>query len=468
LSRLTGIAFVGALIGVGLLTLWWPGDTPWLCDEPLLIEKALEANAAGRPVSKGLRGTMGATYGPLPIWFYQTMLLITHDLVLVSLLKNLLCFLIIAASLLLLAKHARLPRVAIFAALLSPYAALFNRALWDNALLLPTSAMLWAATAAFFARATAARLAAVLALVVVALNIHLMAVMLVAPLMLVLVVSERRWLCEHRKISIGLGLALLAFCIPIGLDILRSMGQDPHVAGSRISAALDSLLGAHFFSFVFIGGHAYPGMSMANFPLPGTVVSILIALTALALPAMLHGIYALICELRKNPCSVTARIGMVAAGSVAMLPLFHLLTGHRHQAHYLNAAWLSFFVLAVLALRVAWNRKATRVLLAGYLLGMVLLSGAVRMHIHRHGGNRSWAFGTVLHEQQRVARELAGVVPVGPLDIRAGIHSECTQSIRLLHQMESAGKDGSGKVIIDFADGETGHAGWLRITPVPQ
>lgn len=462
MSRVTGIAFVGALLGVGLLTLWWPGDAPWLCDEPLLIEKALEANAAGRPVSKGLRGTMGATYGPLPIWFYQLMLLITHDLVLVSLLKNLLCFVLTAGSLLVLLRTACLPRVAIFAALLSPYAALFNRALWDNALLLPASAMLWAALALFFARPDGWRLAAVLALIVVVLNIHLMAVMLVAPLILVLLISERHWLCKNRQVSIALGLLLLVFCLPIGLDILSSLGQDPHVAGERVPAAMESLLGAHFFSFLFIGGHAYPGISLPIFPLPAA--SVFVLLTGLALPAFLAGIYALVCELRSNPSSLRARLGLVAAGTVAMLPLFHLLTGHRHQAHYLNAAWLAFFLLMALALRLGWRKRLTRVGLVAYLLALLLLSAGVRLHIHRFGGNRSWAFGTVLHEQQRVARELASVVPVGPIDIRAGIHGECSQSIRLLHQMAAGDQPADGQVIIDFADGPDGMAGWLRIT----
>src|SRR5262249_8544761 len=58
----------------------FPGDAPFINDDPVLLYKALRANEAHRLEHVGLIGTRGVTYGPFPTWVYQGMLLITHGL----------------------------------------------------------------------------------------------------------------------------------------------------------------------------------------------------------------------------------------------------------------------------------------------------------------------------------------------------------------------------------------------------
>ena len=81
---------VVALCAACLVPLIWPGDIPFINDEPQLIANALRANAEGRLASIGLMGTYGFSYGPLPTWIYQMLLTATRDLVAVTVLHALL------------------------------------------------------------------------------------------------------------------------------------------------------------------------------------------------------------------------------------------------------------------------------------------------------------------------------------------------------------------------------------------
>ena len=76
------------------LTLLLPGDVLWINDEPALILLAMEANRAGIPASAGLAGTVGISYGPLAVWFYQLLLFCTAHPVLLVTIKSTLVMII--------------------------------------------------------------------------------------------------------------------------------------------------------------------------------------------------------------------------------------------------------------------------------------------------------------------------------------------------------------------------------------
>ncbi|MEK6624226.1 MAG: hypothetical protein AABY86_04620, partial [Bdellovibrionota bacterium] len=76
----------------------WIGDSSFINDEPLLLQMALKANDQGDFFTLGLMGTKGLQYGPVPIWFYRSLLVLTHDIYLLAFLKTFLqlidlCFL---------------------------------------------------------------------------------------------------------------------------------------------------------------------------------------------------------------------------------------------------------------------------------------------------------------------------------------------------------------------------------------
>ena len=57
----------------------YPGDAPFINDDAALLYRALRFNQSHQLATAGLRGTKGVIYGPLAIWIYQAMLVISHD-----------------------------------------------------------------------------------------------------------------------------------------------------------------------------------------------------------------------------------------------------------------------------------------------------------------------------------------------------------------------------------------------------
>ena len=99
---------LGALVVAGLIPVIWPGDAPFINDEPQLIASAVAASHRGRLAPLGLLGTYGFRYGPAPTWVYQGLLALTHDLVGVATLHVLLMSAVTAAALWWLGRSLRL------------------------------------------------------------------------------------------------------------------------------------------------------------------------------------------------------------------------------------------------------------------------------------------------------------------------------------------------------------------------
>ncbi len=144
---------VGALVFAALVPLLWPGDVPFIHDEPQLVAKAVAANAEGRLAPLGLLGTFGVTYGPLPVWMYQALLWVTHDLVPVALAHAALMAFVSAGALWSLARTLGLWPGFAAVPLLTPYFWFYARVMWDNTLLLPLAALAYAGYAAFLGAA---------------------------------------------------------------------------------------------------------------------------------------------------------------------------------------------------------------------------------------------------------------------------------------------------------------------------
>src|SRR5687767_6749123 len=109
----------------------WPGDTPWMNDEPAQIAKAFHANQARTLEHRGLKGSLGIHYGPLPTQIYQAMLLVTHDPIKLVLIRATLCSGATALALLWLSRTLRLTPWFAACVVLAPYVWLWTRTLWD-------------------------------------------------------------------------------------------------------------------------------------------------------------------------------------------------------------------------------------------------------------------------------------------------------------------------------------------------
>ena len=142
---------LAALVVAGLIPLVWPGDVPFINDEPQLIASAVRANREGRLAPVGLLGTYGFSYGPAPTWVYQALTPVTRDLVGIAALHILLMSAATAGAIWWLGRSLRLWIWFAPLPLLSPYYWFYARVLWDNPFLLPLGALALAGYAAFLA-----------------------------------------------------------------------------------------------------------------------------------------------------------------------------------------------------------------------------------------------------------------------------------------------------------------------------
>jgi hypothetical protein len=143
------VAAVVTLLAALVPAVIWPGDTPWMNDEPAQIAKAFHANQARTLEHRGLKGSLGIHYGPLPTQIYQVLLLVTHDPIKLVVLRAALCSGATALALLWLSRTLRLNPWFATCVVLAPYVWLWTRTLWDASFAIPIGSMALAAYASF-------------------------------------------------------------------------------------------------------------------------------------------------------------------------------------------------------------------------------------------------------------------------------------------------------------------------------
>ncbi len=133
--KLSPVAACGAAL-VGMY-LWSPGSAPFIFDEPELVLRALDLNSRHAIAHAGLTGTLGRPYGPLPLWIYQAMLLVTHDPVSLMSIRIALVAGPTLLALLMIARHSRMTPWPLLIPLASPYTWFYSRLMWDNSFNIP-------------------------------------------------------------------------------------------------------------------------------------------------------------------------------------------------------------------------------------------------------------------------------------------------------------------------------------------
>ena len=200
-AQLPRLALI-ALCVACLIPVIWPGDIPFINDEPQLIANAVSANRDGQLASFGLLGTYGFIYGPAPTWVYQALVAVSRDLVVVAVLHALLLSVATAAALWWLSRSLRLWVWFAPLPLLSPYFWFYARVLWDNPFLIPLGALAMAGYAAHLESGSSAGLRVSIAALLMIPLVHLMGIALVVPLAAHMLLVRGRALWAH-KFSIG-------------------------------------------------------------------------------------------------------------------------------------------------------------------------------------------------------------------------------------------------------------------------
>ncbi|MFN7978536.1 MAG: hypothetical protein U0P30_10390 [Vicinamibacterales bacterium] len=446
-----------ALVAVAVamaVPLLWPGDVPFIHDEPKLMVLAVDANAAGRLAPLGLLGTFGFTYGPLPVWLYQGLLATTRDLVSVAFAHTAVLSVITGAALWMLARALGLWAGFAAVPLLTPYFWFYARVLWDNTLLLPLAALAYAGYAAFLARgsATGLRMAA-LAVLAVPL-VHLMGLSLVVPLVLHALVVKFHEVRRHAVSLAAIGLAMAWLAWPYWRYLA---GPRPDVPGSPVSVlgwifplAGARLLGSqgldYFYGAATVDGPVFAAtgwLSIVPYLLVWGGIVVAIAMTRQAR--------------RTSTWTPRAHMASIAVASLAMQSVVHGLSGKFEHPHYQNGTWIATVLLAWLALDALASRASTR-RLAVAVTALVLATNAAALstlawRIHDGHGVRNDLYGPSLAEQQVVARILAPLSPDSPLDTRVDLWIRFPDTLATLRALQPvpAGERPRANVVLDYA-----------------
>jgi hypothetical protein len=382
-----------------------PGDAQWVNDEALLVGGALDANAAGRPATRGLLGNQGVVYGPFPTWLYQAYLLLSHDLVALVALRAVLVTAVTAAALVWLSRELSLWPGFVVPLLLSPHLWFYARVVWDNSFTVPLSAVAIAAFAALLRRPRRGAAAALSFSVAAMLLTHFMSLALIVPLAIVLLALRPRALWEQRAALVAGALPLIVAGLPYWMYLAttaRATGL--HWApGPGWAFPLD---GPRFLSAVALENHVGTHWLSAG----GALVRVARAATLVAYPLCAVGAGLAVLCLAKNARQKT---GLSPRGGFALLLIAAFLAqvvldglaGRYHHTHYFNATWLVFGGLAWLAVDAVRPRALRLSVALACSLSLAVVVAAVAWRLHVDGGTRV-VYGPTLANLVRVAERL--------------------------------------------------------------
>jgi hypothetical protein len=379
----------------------FPGDAPWINDEPRLILNALTANEGHRLAKIGIEGSVGLRYGPVPTWIYQALLSVSHNLELLVVLRASMTMIASAVGLTWLARGLRVSSWFVPLSLASPYLWFYSRSLWDNTFLIPLAALTIGGYIAFLGNRRTGFLLFAAACGLIMPLIHLMAIAVVVPLFVHASIFARRELWRARYAL----LALLLLGLTAGYGYFSWL-IDNH---SRVERA-GNLVAA---TFPFIGGRWLSAISLDEFfqnsyraIVSGSVVlDIARTISVAMLPAVWVGILLATVEVRSRSDDRREELIfllMILAGQMVLSGV----TGAVGPAHYFNATWPVFAALGWLSLDRLLAFRRSRWLPATIGVSLVIVVAAMIARIHRLGGTRGDAYGPVLSNQMEIAREL--------------------------------------------------------------
>lgn len=452
---------LGAMLAAAVLPLLWLGDAPFINDEPLLIAAALKANSLGVLAERGLMGTFGFAYGPLPTWVYQLLISTSRDLMVVATLHTALIVFPTAFALWWLSRSLSLWVWFAPVPLLSPYFWFDARALWDNPFLIPLGALAIAGYAAHLSDGSKAGLRVSLAAMVGIPLVHLSGLAFVIPLAVHMVLVRWRSLWSQR----GAVTAILATGIVMAWPYWRYLASaEPPAAGAAA--------GLRGWAFPLLGGRLLSARELEYFfgpgPTEGRALQIAAAVSWLAYGLVWAGIgvaasHALRSR-RGAPAAPRAHIASILLATVACQMALDGFAGKFEHPQYYNATWMTFTVLAWFAAdwlattrpALRWMAPATTGLLASALL---LTVSTLAFRLHRTAGTRE-IYGPTLANQLRVARALAPYSPRNPVStnvIPYRLYPHALETLRELHaERYDSGRSGHLEVRYASPDPSSG------------
>ena len=449
--RLPRVAWVLALIVAFAFPLLFPGQTPFVNDEPGLITMALDLNAQGQIAHYGYAGSQGRRYGPLVLWVFQLILSVTHDPIAVMTIYIAILSATLVGGLAWIQRATGLWRWGLLAIAMSPYAWFYRRMLWDNVFNIGLGTLALAAYASFLARPRSWILALSLYLAGLMLLVHLMAAPLIAAIGTHLLIF--RW-NEARSRLIFIAIAGIAVFATgwVYWPYLLSGDVDRANLSSTFNGWWFALLGPRVLSAAWIE-YLFPTPWLRGDRTWYTLLTACRVVALLAFPITWLGLClgaAALVRRRERSESVTIELARVGAITVLAQLLLNGVTHTYGHPHYYNGTWAALVVLAWIGID-----RITRLTLGRVVawVQIVAVAGATTLllaRVVRTGGTRQMHFGTTLAEQVRVVRDMSHYAPGGPIEVQAAIYPHALQTILRLSPPQRTGVGPAASLVVRY------------------
>lgn len=424
----------------------FPGNVDWICDQPLLIAKALESNQFNRWGDFGIAGGNGTVYGPVPNFLYQLLLTLTHDLKALVVIKALFSFLLIFISLFRISQDLNLTKWGILFSFLSPLIYFYSRSLWDNVFLIPFSALFSSAVIRFCLKQSWIEFIIAVITAGILFHIHLMSTIVIIPGMALL-----NFLAFKRKgRDLSLLLATQLFILFLSWPYLKTLFIDktfvPYGKPQWPAIILSPILGLRLFGYFGFFEYFSPNFFSFFSTFGKALAWGLITLTAFGPLCYLAGLRIVFNGRASLPKYV--RIYFLSVLVTTLLISFKMKL--RAHPHYMNASWSVYFCIFWLAFHE--GVKIPRFLFVSrvYVVAMVALLFSYIFYIQFNSGDRGLHFGPTMENQISVMKQLPRINDLTELEIDVENIANFPQRLLVLSKLYGSGPGGSGKIKIGY------------------
>lgn len=431
-----------AATSIGSTSLIFPGDAPWINDEPAIIGLALNFSDRVSPADSGLQGGLGLRHGPLPLWIYQVMLLVSEEPTDLILMRAGLVTAITAGSLGCLSRCLGWWPWFIPVVLSSPYLWFFSRHLWDNSFGIPFTAFFLACYAALLARPSRVRLLlSISALFMLALT-HLMTLALVVPGALHLAwfhrpLFRRHWVAVSATCALWIVAAWPYLGVLSAAELVKSTVYS--TTGNNWTFTLwggTSLTATNFE--IYVGDQTFIDRRSGG---PKPAVQWAVRISAIGHALVWGGLVlaagqawrAIRDASQRTP---VAHLSVVTVAAFALQTVIDGLANIHSYAHYFNGTWAVFLFFAWHSVEHLNRRHLAHWVTIPHVAALLIVLVAAISRIHTTAGTRTRVYGPALSEQTRVARVLSRFARESNINVCAECPSaRFPHSLLVLHML---------------------------------
>ncbi|MGN6724609.1 MAG: hypothetical protein ACTHLZ_01705 [Tepidisphaeraceae bacterium] len=427
---------------------FWAGDASFTSDDPLLIRKALDANAAHQWAVAGQMGTVGWQYGPLPIWIYQVGLHATSDPVQLAQLRCVLVSLVTLSALAWIAALIGAGGGWLILVGVSPYLLLYARQLWDNTFNIPLAALAAAAALQVVVRRSLWPLPLLIGILGCMLLIHPMALAMAGGIAVLL--AGWGWpAVKGRSTRARLLLAasvLLVLAAGWGVtgpyrSVLASGSVPPPAVSTHPNAWWFALLSPRILSSAWID-YFFPHYYLHHIPAAPLFGAAQLFSSLAVFGLAWAGIALTILRWRTGKRDPMTLAGGLAVFILVAQTALNVATHTYGHPHYYNATWIAPALLIAVSLDSAraMGRYVPTAITVLTTAGVAICTVLIHLEIHRTGGTRfefqgrPVGYGPTLANEAAVVQAARQFPPESPLYIMVMVFRD---SIVTLQQWES-------------------------------